>query len=229
MAIALGASLLVFSLNAGAASLRLVGEFTDRGTATNPDSDLFGFVNQSDAGYTISSITIDISTADTNFENFRQDQSPHNPVFNTQDGCSPLYCYGAELGYEVTAVQPGGSNVGFIPFTASQQLAAEEATSITLDFTDFDAGENIFITTDLDDTFGFRVSGREFAYSTMTATFLGPGLGAGLTLSTIFAGNPSDLWTAYALVEHTVVPLPAAFWLFASGLAFLGLRYKRKN
>ena len=116
---------------------------------------------------------------------------------------------------------------GFVALSAAEQASLDETQTLTLEFTDFDPGETFFFTTDLDDTFGYRVSGREFAYATVTATFIGPGLGVGgVTLSAAYFGDPDNLWRAVTRIDSSVqaVPLPAGFWLLVSGLAAIAVR-----
>ncbi len=201
-------------------------DFLDRGTQSAPEDDIFGITNTSDAGSGIQivSVTIDMSTADDNLGDLFPNDTPHAPVFDTEDGCTGDYCYGSEAGSPIT----GGSTsaaVGYVPLTAAEQLATEESTSVTLNFTDFDPGEFFFFTTDVDDVFDFRSSGREFAFSTISITFDGGALSGPVTLVGNYGGDPADFWRAVASVsDKVVVPVPAGIWLLISGLGVLAAR-----
>lgn len=226
------ASLLMFAAgtaNATGVTFGFSAEFIDRGTQSAPEDDIFGITNTADlgSGIQIVSITIDMSTADDNLDDLFPNDTPHAPVFDTEDGCSPDYCYGSADGSPITGGFGAGA-VGFVPLTAAEQAATEESTSVTLNFTDFDPGEVFFFTTDVDDVFDFRSSGREFAFSTISVTFDGGALGGPITLVSNYGADPADFWRAVAAAsDKVVIPVPAGVWLLISGLGVLAARRRR--
>jgi hypothetical protein len=216
--------------SAGAVTVGGTVDFLDQGTLTSPAPDEFAIVNVSDPGIRIVSVTIDLTLADTNYEDY-DDQQPHYPRWDTAPGCSPQYCYGVDIdGQPIAARGPSAGIVGFVAPTEAEQAMWEEAVAITLFFTDFDAGEVFSFTGDVDDTVNYRIAGREFAYTTLSITFAGDALPGGtLTLTDQFWGDPDNKWRAAGRVQNGLspVPVPAAAWLFVSALGLLGARRRR--
>jgi hypothetical protein len=226
----LGATLASASLGASAAgSYGVVADFIDFGTADNPRADQFRIFNDSDdgSGIQILSVTIDLSLADTNLEDLFPSDSPHVPVFDTLDGCSPDYCYGEEIGYPIEAIG-GAVRTGFTALTDDEQAALEESQVLTLEFGDFDPGELFTFTTDLDDLFDFRISGREFAFSTLSVTFGGGDLAGPVTLITDFVIDEEEFYRATAAAS-AVVPVPGALWLMLGAVGVTGARFRRRG
>ena len=114
--------------------------------------------------------------------------------------------------------------------TLEQQNALEEGQVLTLDFTDFEAGEAFAFTTDLDDVIDFFVSGSEMAGAIFTVTFT-DGDGNTFTDSGLFreALGTSANNDAFAVVKGTaVIPVPGALLLMLSALGGLGAARFRK-
>jgi hypothetical protein len=215
-----------FQMTASATTVGATIEFVDQGELGAPAPDEFAILNTSDAGIRIVSITIDLTLADTNYEDY-EDGVPHFPRWDTAAGCSPDYCYAEEADGQPIAGGGGSDSVGFIDPTGSEQQAWDEGLIILLAFTGFDAGEHFTFTGDVDDSLDFRLSGREFAYSTMTVVFAGSDLPGGtITLTDRFYADPDNRWRSVGHVEGNVspVPLPAGVWLLAAALGFLGAR-----
>jgi len=191
--------------NATPIDLAATIEFQDLGTPSSPLPDLFQITNNSDAGVSISSITIDLSGA------------PNAPVFDTLDGCTPAYCYGAGLGAPVTALP--GDDVGFLALTPGEQAALEETQVLTLFFTGFDAGESFLFSTDLDDLVDFFLSGVEMQGALASVTFAGDGF-VDVTASANFVNAFPPIGNAVATV---VAEVPEPGTLFLAGIGLLGL------
>ncbi len=201
---------------ASASSYAFFATFTDFGTPANPAPDIFTISNISDPDVRLDQIIIDLSGA-ANF-----------PVFDTLDGASASYNYGAADGAPVTGVSM--ANVGYVDLTPAQQADLEEGQVLTLDFTDFEAGEAFAFTTDLDDVIDFFVSGTEMAGAIFTVTFT-DGDGNTFTDSGLFreALGTSANNDAFAVVKGTaVIPVPGALLLMLSALGGLGASRLRK-
>ncbi|MEL7449824.1 MAG: VPLPA-CTERM sorting domain-containing protein [Pseudomonadota bacterium] len=202
---------------ASASSYAFFATFTDFGTPADPAPDIFTISNISDPGITLDQIVIDLSGA-ANF-----------PVFDTLDGASASYNYGAANGAPITAFS--APDVGYVDLTMAQQSALEEGQVLTLDFTDFDAGEAFAFTTDLDDVIDFFVSGSEMAGAIFTVTFTDAN-GNTFTDSGLFreALGTSANNDAFAVVKGTVapIPVPGALLLMMSALGGLGAARFRK-
>jgi hypothetical protein len=181
-------------------------EFQDLGTPNNPLPDLFEVTNNSDAGVTISSITINLTG------------TLNAAVFDTLDGCTPAYCYGAALGAPVTAV--AGDDVGFVALTPGEQAALEEAQVLTLFFTGFDAGENFVFSTDLDDLVDYFLSGAEMGAALASVTFSGEGF-VDVTAAANFVNDFPPIGNALATVTAQV-PEPTTLALIGIGLLGIG-------
>jgi len=193
------------SANAMPINLSANIEFQDLGNLDNPLPDLFQITNNSDPGATISSITIDLTGASD------------APVFDTLDGCSPAYCYGAALGAPITAI--GGDDVGFVVLTPGEQAALEEAQVLTLLFTGFDAGESFLFSTDLDDLVDFFLSGIEMEGAVASVVFSGDGYTAGGSANFVRDFPPVGNAVATIVAE---VPEPGTLALIGIGLLGVG-------
>ncbi len=200
-----------------ASNYSFIASFTDFGTLANPQADVFTISNFSDADIAINQIVIDLSGAS------------NTPVFDTLDGASANYSYGAATGAPVTAV--GIADVGFVDLTAAQQAALEEGQVLTLDFTGFESGETFVFTTDVDSLLDFFVSGAEFAGATLTVVFT-DGNGNVFSDSGSFQealGTPA-INDAFAAVKGiAVVPVPGALLLMLSALGGLGASRLRRS
>lgn len=145
------------------------------------------------------------------------------PVFDTLDGASPAYSYGAAQGGPVSGINPG--LVGSVQPSAAQQAAWEESQSITLNFTDFTPGKLFAFTTDVDDIVNFFVAGFEFAGATLDVVFSdGTGSQFSSTGTYVGAGFTTPINDAYAIVSGNtaVVPVPGALLLLMSAVGGLG-------
>lgn len=180
-------------------------EFQDLGNPDNPLPDLFQITNNSDAGAMISSITIDLTGA------------PNAPVFDTLDGCSPAYCYGAATGAPITEI--AGDDVGFVALTPGEQAALEEAQVLTLLFTGFDAGESFLFSTDLDDLVDFYLTGVEMQDVVASVNFTGDSLNASGSANFVRDFPPAGRAVATVVAE---VPEPGTLALIGIGLLGVG-------
>lgn len=197
----------VMTGSASAATVSIGGDSTFLEQGMEPTlGDLFTISNTSDAGYQITSIVIDTST------------SASGVIFDTVTG-GP----GNDDGQPFVADAVSAADTGFLSVSGD----TDGSQQITLSFTDFDPGETFSFTVDLDDAALF-VNGIDFAGSTLTAVFDGALIDPTTLTATYSGGHTSALATVSG--EVTVVPVPAAVYLFGSGLlGLLGMSARRKK